>query len=485
MAIKILNDLLPIAEQTEVGVVKPDNVSITITETGELQSSVVDLPEDVVTAENYDNPKLWKGTLEEYNAIETKDPLVTYIITDDNVETLKTTDYNALSNKPSINDITLEGNKTLEELNIQAADTSLTTSQITNCITKIPQDIKLELTDGTLILKAGSKVYVPNGFEEDGTTLKFDSINILQDYIFSFEGSSSNKVQVFLELNTSASQAISAWNTVTSQPSGDTYNRAWDITANRFWQRNASGEWTYMPIDRTAMIGIVTIENKIPISIDQIFNGFGFIGSTIFALPGVEGLIPNGRNTDGSLNNIKCKLNTILTRTSESWNTYIWSDGNNQVYVSNTRIYDFQKNYIYETNGKAILQFCLGYVKKDLSNILNLKPKYTFNAIDKNDTEWASTASKPSSRYIDLTLGASDSTYSAPANGWVWLRKHVTEIGQYVELAGNVADICYSGRNNTVAQVYIPVKKNEMFRASYTAAGATVSFRFIYDEGVK
>ena len=46
---------------------------------------------------------------------------------------------------------------------------TLNTSQITNCITEIPQDIKLELKDGVLTLKAGSKVYVPNGFEANGT----------------------------------------------------------------------------------------------------------------------------------------------------------------------------------------------------------------------------------------------------------------------------------------------------------------------------
>ena len=46
-------------------------------------------------------------------------------------------------------------------------------SNVTNCITGIPQDIKLELSSGTLTLKAGSKVYVPNGFEQDGTTKKY------------------------------------------------------------------------------------------------------------------------------------------------------------------------------------------------------------------------------------------------------------------------------------------------------------------------
>lgn len=36
----------------------------------------------------------------------------------------------------------------------------------TNCLTHIPEDIKLELNSGTLTLKAGSKVYIPNGVTE-------------------------------------------------------------------------------------------------------------------------------------------------------------------------------------------------------------------------------------------------------------------------------------------------------------------------------
>ena len=44
-------------------------------------------------------------------------------------------------------------------------------TRITNCITKIPQDIKLELNEGVLTLKAGSKIYYPNGKDESGNNL--------------------------------------------------------------------------------------------------------------------------------------------------------------------------------------------------------------------------------------------------------------------------------------------------------------------------
>ena len=40
---------------------------------------------------------------------------------------------------------------------------ALNKSQITNCLLEVPQNIKLELNDGVLTLKAGSKVIVPNG----------------------------------------------------------------------------------------------------------------------------------------------------------------------------------------------------------------------------------------------------------------------------------------------------------------------------------
>ena len=489
MAIKILNDLLPIAEQTEVGVVKPDNVSITITETGELQSSVVDLPDDVVTAENYDNPKLWKGTLEEYNAIETKDPLVTYIITDDNVETLKTTDYNALSNKPSINDVTLEGNKTLEELNIQAADTSLTTSQITNCITKIPQDIKLELADGVLTLKTGSKVYVPNGFEDDGTTPKFDEITTSSDHIHNY-GTAHTKGLLLLNLTGNTINYIEVFPhsflfSGTSQPSGNLY--IWYNTNNNII-KNYTNE-----VATNATISFPIAEftgNGSQITSIKVFNGFGYIGSTLFALPGVEGLIPNGFSVNTKkLENIKVTTNNVTTfNVTDNTKKYILL-GRNWFLPNAYFKYDNIQNYNYDSETHITLGICCGtYTSDSTGRITSFSPNNTFQAIDRNDTEWASTQSKPSSRYIDLTLGASGSTYTASANGWVVIAKKATAANQYLTIFNDLTLLGYRIYANAADQYLrcsLPIKKNDIFEIGYTADGETSEFRFIYDEGVK
>lgn len=43
----------------------------------------INIPENVITSENYDNAKIWKGTEAEYNALASYDDNTTYIITDD------------------------------------------------------------------------------------------------------------------------------------------------------------------------------------------------------------------------------------------------------------------------------------------------------------------------------------------------------------------------------------------------------------------
>ena len=54
--------------------------------------------------------------------------------------------------------------KTLGRVAARTLKNSVVGQHISNYIRYINQDIKLELNDGTLTLKAGSKVYVPNGF---------------------------------------------------------------------------------------------------------------------------------------------------------------------------------------------------------------------------------------------------------------------------------------------------------------------------------
>lgn len=91
----------------------------------------------------------------------------------------------------------------------------------------------------------------------------------------------------------------------------------------------------------------------------------------------------------------------------------------------------------------------------------------------------------PSDRYENLTLQASGSPYTAPANGWYVLYKAATASGQYNESFSpsnrlrSMVHSSYSGGTST----YIFVKKGDVYEPYYSVAGVTQEFVFIYAQG--
>lgn len=229
--------------------------------------------------------------------------------------------------------------------------------KLTNCLLNVPQDIKLELNDGTLTLKAGSKVYVPNGagvFKEilvNSDISLTDTTNYNNLFVFYNNG--------ILE-RTLTSQVFSS----TTAPSSNTFMYWYDTTNNLIKRTNDGGDtWTTGNI--SFPLGLFSTNGTGFSSIDHVFNGFGYIGSTNFSLPGVEGLIPNGRNTDGSLNNIKFTLKnvtllnvpsnygnptyTALLKTG-GYSSYALYDGGKYISgVANMMWYDPKINYLMAT----------------------------------------------------------------------------------------------------------------------------------------
>ena len=104
----------------------------------------------------------------------------------------------------------------------------------------------------------------------------------------------------------------------------------------------------------------------------------------------------------------------------------------------------------------------------------------------KTDMLQASGAGMPSNKYIDLTLGASGSTYTAPANGWVRFAYKVTSQGGWGSLVNNTNNLWTALPGNYytggVHSVFVPVKKGDSYTIQY--GGSTgESLRFIYAEG--
>lgn len=186
-------------------------------------------------------------------------------------------------------------------------------THITNCITKIPQDIKLELVDGTLTLKAGSKVYVPNGVGV------FDEITIQNDMSVVQGGTGIGSFAY--NTNTQEVESFPIARMISGNtPSQETDYTFWFDTSIGKCKLRKSGVWVE---GYSLTLGIFSNADSKVTSIDQVFNGFGYIGSTIFVLPGVEGIIPNGFNEDGSIKNIHCQIEEVQTKqTLNGWNNH-------------------------------------------------------------------------------------------------------------------------------------------------------------------
>ncbi len=191
------------------------------------------------------------------------------------------------------------------------ANEVLKKNQLTNCLLEVPQNIKLELTDGTLTLKAGSKVIVPNGFEADGTTPKFDEVTIESD-ISTTEFNDRTNLMALTNNGTKLFSRVLE-NCTSGANATTTFGYAYDTTTNKVNWYNSNGDLAGG--NCSLPIAIVKAGGT---SIDQVFNGFGYIGSTIWVDKGVKGLIPNGRNADGTLKNIEFTTSKVATKTIES-----------------------------------------------------------------------------------------------------------------------------------------------------------------------
>lgn len=230
---------------------------------------------------------------------------------------------------------------------------------ITNCIKTIPQDITLELGD-SLVVKSGSKCYRPNG---SGV---FDIVLINSDTPVVVPSTAvDGKVMLFLRSDNSV--WVDNVGDVTSGTTAPTDGTFYDTSTNTI-------DWYYSgtkDVKKYSLpLGICTVSGGAIVNIDRVFNGFGYVGSTVFALPGINYLIPDGRTSDGLIKN----KNITTTKVSISTTKYkgnqifsLMSGGTIAVdYIptsSNSRYYVNTRGEMYNLGVTAGWNKC--YVKED------------------------------------------------------------------------------------------------------------------------
>ena len=221
-------------------------------------------------------------------------------------------------------------------------DGAVNMTNISNCLTEVPQ-ISWRMSGNNVIFAAGTKAYKP-----DGTVITFAS-----EKTADFSGT-----LLFIPRYAYADDAGNVYTakkatSSTSQPSSPDVDDIWFDTANNVIKRYDGEAWS-----GSCSFPLIYMNGLLVTSISVIaFGGGGFIGNTIFVLPGVKGLVPNGRKDDGRLNNTAFTVTTPLTyEMDENVDSVILLNGSSLSAASYSgSLYDAESN----TNGGA----AAGYVE--------------------------------------------------------------------------------------------------------------------------
>lgn len=153
--------------------------------------------------------------------------------------------------------------------------------------------------------------------------------------------------------------------------------------------------------------------------------------------------------------------------------------------------------------GGATKSFRFIYAKSNgslyffVASVAQNAPLANLGRIEETKVDKNSSWGFPSNRYIDLELGASGSTYTAPANGWYYLQKKTGADNQYSvifalkdgETTGETIEAIEYGAiewtplGNNGNAIMLKVPKGKKVVINYSLTGATELFRFIYAEG--
>lgn len=126
----------------------------------------------------------------------------------------------------------------------------------------------------------------------------------------------------------------------------------------------------------------------------------------------------------------------------------------------------------------------VGAISEALNNKVDLNQMNT----NTQGLSYASGWGMPSSKYNNLTFGASGTTYTAPANGWFCFYRIPNDPAGYCALT-NTTNGFITETRNTISKAgngtWIPARKNDVIRLTYDGSGTTTIWRFYYAEGEK
>ncbi len=243
----------------------------------------------------------------------------------------------------------------------------------TNCLTSVPQPFNIELSNGTLTLKAGSKVYDGNGLfkaiSSDISLTPSGYVDVPHVLIVKNDG-------------TLYARAVIDCSSGAINPSTDTWLH-YNTTDKKLYIINAG-----VNVGTASFpLCVFNVSGGRATSVSQTFNYMGYIGNTIFTLQNLRGMRPNGFNVDGTLNNVEFQANSILTTTfTSSYTGYIViNSGLLAGWNVNNGRYNPDKNVNEYDGVKSDVSIVGTFSTDSTCRIISFNPKLPFQAVDASD----------------------------------------------------------------------------------------------------
>ena len=226
-----------------------------------------------------------------------------------------------------------------------------------------------------------------------------------------------------------------------------------------------------------------------------------FIGATITlseigktykeSLPNITGTVGSGNNSTGQLATGAFGTTTDIVFTPSGgryamYNATFDASRVSPTYQEGAKVQPDHTKYPYymvvSTEGQT------AEVEIDINNVyedLNIKANTSLSNLTGEGKSLASGLGMPSSKYQELSVGASGSAYTAPANGWFYVGGQFNNPNDFLKLkvTGFYASSITAGTSgHRDAHLIFPVLKGKNAVLEYV--GTTINyFRFMYAEG--
>lgn len=352
----------------------------------------------------------------------------------------------------------------------------------TNCFLEgLHVDIQID-NSGNMTVKSGTQYCVPNGagsafLLKELSADKTTAVSAFNDEYFYFVMPNESIYRI----------AKSRCYGGATAPSGFGNYAVWFDTNTGYIKLTQDGGATWTSGLSCPLCWASSVANT-STTIRAIFDVGGYMGIILYALPFIA-LIPNGYK-NGKINNI------IAKNTGFHYSIISGNNGDKQITLTTTGYLSWgsgmayrpeeNKNYNYNTESN---QGLVGrFYWSSSGGISNFRLNRLFIALDKSDTEYIAHQAMLNKQHIDLTLGASGTTYTMPADGYIYIYKTGSGAGQWLTVKNQTTDVDmieYDIGGGSQRTILMPVSKGDIVQVGYSLGGATNKFRFYYANGSK